>query len=56
MAKYKVKIDSTSINVEASNKHDAELKAARAYVRRYPKANLDTRKVLSQYKIKVRKV
>jgi len=56
MAEYVVLIGNTPFNIEAPNKSRAKLSAARAYVRRYPNANLDTRKVLSQYKIRVRKV
>ena len=53
MANYIVRIDSELYKVEASNKKSAKLKAARRKVARYPRANLDTRKVLNQYKIKV---
>ena len=55
MAKYVVLIGNTPFNVEAPNKYRAKLSAARAYVRKYPNANIDTRKVLTQYKIRVRK-
>ena len=53
---YLVHINSTSYHIKALNVREAKLLAARRYVREHPKANLDSRKVLNQYKIKVAKI
>ena len=56
MAKYIVRINSEQIEVSAKDSKEAKSKAARIYVKKYPKANLSTREVLTQYKIKARRI
>ena len=56
MAMWEVRVGVSKIIVEARNKQQAKLKAARSYVRKYPNANVDTNKVLTQYKLRVRKL
>ncbi len=55
MQSWIVRIEGESFRVEAPSKRIAELYAAREYVMKYPNANIDTHKVLNQYKIKTRK-
>ncbi len=56
MALWDVRVGAARMEVEAANKVDAKLKAARSYVRKYPNANLDTHKILTQYKFHVRRI
>jgi len=52
MAKWQVRIGVSQFTVDARDRQDAKLKAARLYVRKYPNANVSTHKLLTQYKIK----
>ena len=56
MASWQVYVGASQFEVEAKDRQAAKLKAARAYVRKYPNANVDTHKVLTQYKLRVRRV
>lgn len=52
--KWQVRVGASQFIVDAKDRQGAKLKAARAYVRKYPNANVDTHKVMTQYKFSIR--
>ena len=56
MPKWKVRIGTDIFLVDAHSRYNAKVSGARKYVAKYPKANLDTHKVVTQRKVYVSSV